>query len=179
MFALFLHATLLMFWFEWCRYKFGFCPNGPDCRYRHAKLPGPPPPVEEVFQKIQQLFNYGSSNKNFQLRNAGYNQQMEKSQILQGSAVTKQSAEPKAHGSLEPLNSQQEPQGQQAQQQHEPSQLQQQPHQLQLQNYSENQAQSITNGLPNQPNRTASPLPPGQSRCVRNSLENSRLCKSY
>ncbi|KAG2290993.1 hypothetical protein Bca52824_037662 [Brassica carinata] len=36
-------------------YKLGFCPNGPDCRYRHAKLPGPPPPVEEVLQKIQQL----------------------------------------------------------------------------------------------------------------------------
>ncbi|KAG6509739.1 30-kDa cleavage and polyadenylation specificity factor 30-like [Zingiber officinale] len=36
-------------------YKLGFCPNGPDCRYRHAKHPGPPPPVEEVFEKIQQL----------------------------------------------------------------------------------------------------------------------------
>ncbi|KAE8671128.1 hypothetical protein F3Y22_tig00111993pilonHSYRG00080 [Hibiscus syriacus] len=29
------------------RYKLGFCPNGPNCRYTHAKLPGPPPPVEE------------------------------------------------------------------------------------------------------------------------------------
>nr|QEX51154.1 zinc finger CCCH domain-containing protein 45 isoform X1 [Cymbidium ensifolium] len=157
-------------------YKFGFCPNGPDCRYRHAKLPGPPPPVEEVFQKIQQLFNYGSSNKFFHNRNTGYNQQMEKPQIPQGSTVTNHSTEPKAPGSVELLNSQLEPQGQQSQQQHELPQLQQ-PHQLQQQNYSENQVQSITNGLPNQPNRTASPLPPGQSRyfivksCNRENLE--------
>ncbi|KAK4479410.1 hypothetical protein RD792_014923 [Penstemon davidsonii] len=43
-------------------YKLGFCPNGPDCRYRHAKLPGPPPPVEEVLQKIQQLTSYNFGN---------------------------------------------------------------------------------------------------------------------
>ncbi|KAF2310782.1 hypothetical protein GH714_017136 [Hevea brasiliensis] len=57
-------------------YKLGFCPNGPDCRYRHAKLPGPPPPVEEVLQKIQQLnsYNYGSSNKFFQQRGNGFQQ---------------------------------------------------------------------------------------------------------
>ncbi|CAK7324575.1 unnamed protein product [Dovyalis caffra] len=62
-------------------YKLGFCPNGPDCRYRHAKLPGPPPPVEEVVQKIQQLnsYNYGTSNKFFQQRTAGFSQQIEKS----------------------------------------------------------------------------------------------------
>ncbi|KAJ7535320.1 hypothetical protein O6H91_12G027700 [Diphasiastrum complanatum] len=35
-------------------YKMGFCPNGPDCRYRHEKLPGPPPSVEENFSKLQQ-----------------------------------------------------------------------------------------------------------------------------
>lgn len=35
------------------RYKLGFCPNGPDCRYRHQKLPGPPPSVEQNLQKIQ------------------------------------------------------------------------------------------------------------------------------
>ncbi|KAL2484361.1 30-kDa cleavage and polyadenylation specificity factor 30 [Forsythia ovata] len=48
-------------------YKLGFCPNGPDCRYRHAKLPGPPPPVEEVLQKIQHFtsHNYGNSNRYF------------------------------------------------------------------------------------------------------------------
>lgn len=35
-------------------YMLGFCPNGPDCRYRHVKLPGPVPSVEESLQKIQQ-----------------------------------------------------------------------------------------------------------------------------
>ncbi|KAK8940978.1 Cleavage and polyadenylation specificity factor CPSF30 [Platanthera zijinensis] len=157
-------------------YKFGFCPNGPDCRYRHAKLPGPPPPVEEVFQKIQQLFNYGSSNRFFQHRNTGYNQQMEKSQLPQGSAVSNQFAESKAPGVVEPLNSQQQSQGQQSQQQ-ERLQLQEQPQQQQQQNCSEIPVQNITNGLPNHPNRTASPLPPGQSRyfivksCNRENLE--------
>ncbi|KAG6541916.1 hypothetical protein Mapa_016641 [Marchantia paleacea] len=34
-------------------YKLGFCPNGPDCRYRHQKMPGPPPSVEQNLQKIQ------------------------------------------------------------------------------------------------------------------------------
>lgn len=162
-------------------YKFGFCPNGSDCRYRHAKLPGPPPPVEEVFQKIQQLFNYGSSNRIFQNRNTVYNQQMEKSQsqLPQGSAAISQSVEAKAPGIVEPLSSQQQSQGQLSQQQ-ERLQLQQLPHQQQQQqqqNCNESQAQNITNGLPNHPNRTASPLPPGQSRyfivksCNRENLE--------
>lgn len=158
-----MHPFLLL-WFGWCRYKFGFCPNGPDCRYRHAKLPGPPPSVEEVFQKIQQLFSYGSSNRFFPHRNNGYNQLTEKSQILQGSAVTNHSAEPKPPGSVEPLSLLKQPQGQSQQQ--EPPHLHHQPHQLQQQNYNDNQVQSITNDLPNQPNRTSSPLPPGQSRCV-------------
>lgn len=67
-------------------YKFGFCPNGLDCRYRHAKLPGPPPPVEEVLQKIQQLtsYNYGNSNRFFQNRSANRSQQSEKSQLPLG-----------------------------------------------------------------------------------------------
>ncbi|KAL2620215.1 hypothetical protein R1flu_000420 [Riccia fluitans] len=34
-------------------YKLGFCPNGPDCRYRHQKMQGPPPSVEQNLQKIQ------------------------------------------------------------------------------------------------------------------------------
>ncbi|KAL9260496.1 30-kDa cleavage and polyadenylation specificity factor 30-like protein [Drosera capensis] len=58
-------------WIKECNmYKLGFCPNGPNCRYRHAKLPGPPPPVEEVLQKIQQLtsYNYGGSNRFYQQR---------------------------------------------------------------------------------------------------------------
>ncbi|KAH7292579.1 hypothetical protein KP509_29G075600 [Ceratopteris richardii] len=33
-------------------YKMGFCPNGPDCRYKHVKMPGPFPPLEESLQKI-------------------------------------------------------------------------------------------------------------------------------
>ncbi|KAJ6377477.1 hypothetical protein OIU76_026448 [Salix suchowensis] len=43
-------------------YKLGFCPNGPGCRYRHAKLPGPPPQAVEAVQKTQQLnsYNYGN-----------------------------------------------------------------------------------------------------------------------
>ncbi|PWA60520.1 tetratricopeptide repeat (TPR)-like superfamily protein [Artemisia annua] len=57
-------------------YKLGFCPNGPDCRYKHAKLPGPPPPVQEVLRKIQQLtsHNYGNSNRFFHNRNANHSQ---------------------------------------------------------------------------------------------------------
>ena len=52
------------------RYKLGFCPNGSDCRYRHAKLSGPPPPVEEVLQKIQQLTSYNHGpNRFYQPRN--------------------------------------------------------------------------------------------------------------
>eukprot|EP00899_Mesostigma_viride_P016278 jgi/Mesvir1/24651/Mv21955-RA.1 len=33
-------------------YRMGFCPNGSLCRYRHVKAPGPPPPVEEVFERF-------------------------------------------------------------------------------------------------------------------------------
>lgn len=47
-------CTLLNFCSILCdRFKLGFCPNGPDCRYRHQKLPGPPPSVEQNLQKIQ------------------------------------------------------------------------------------------------------------------------------
>ncbi|MCO5594507.1 hypothetical protein L7F22_048539 [Adiantum nelumboides] len=35
-------------------YMLGFCPNGPDCRYKHVKLPGPVPSLEETYKKIQQ-----------------------------------------------------------------------------------------------------------------------------
>lgn len=38
-------------------YKLGFCPNGPDCRYRHLKMPGPCPPIEESLQKIHMRAN--------------------------------------------------------------------------------------------------------------------------
>ncbi len=45
-----------------CRYKLGFCPNGPDCRYRHQKLPGPPPLVEQNLQKLQHRVYAVNSN---------------------------------------------------------------------------------------------------------------------
>lgn len=130
-----------------CRYRLGFCPNGPDCRYRHAKLPGPPPPVEEVLQKIQHLnsYNYNSSNRFFQQRNGNFPQQAEKSQFPQGPntanlGVVKPSTN-------ESSNVQQPPQSQQQ--------------------VSQNHTPSISNGLPNQTNRTSIPLPQGISRCVQ------------
>ncbi|PKA57005.1 Cleavage and polyadenylation specificity factor CPSF30 [Apostasia shenzhenica] len=53
-------------------YMMGFCPNGPSCRFRHSKLPGPPPPAEEVLKRIQHLSSssYNSFNRQFQHRNA-------------------------------------------------------------------------------------------------------------
>ncbi|KAE9594824.1 hypothetical protein Lal_00013313 [Lupinus albus] len=142
-------------------YKLGFCPNGPDCRYRHAKSAGPPPPVEEVLQKIQHLYsyNYNGSNKFFQQRGASYNQQVERSQFPQGVNSTNQgvTAKPLA---AESGNAQQQQQVQQSQQQ-----------------VSQSQMQSPANGQPNQANRTAIPLPQGISRyfivksCNRENLE--------
>jgi hypothetical protein len=52
-----------------CRYKLGFCPNGPDCHYRHQKLPGPPPLVEQNLQKRQHRIyavNNNAHNGKFQ-----------------------------------------------------------------------------------------------------------------
>ncbi|KAK8963431.1 Cleavage and polyadenylation specificity factor CPSF30 [Platanthera guangdongensis] len=62
----------ILTYFAGTGYMMGFCPNGSSCRFRHLKLPGPPPPVEEVFKKIQHLslFSYSSSNRNFQTRNS-------------------------------------------------------------------------------------------------------------
>ncbi|KAF5472570.1 hypothetical protein F2P56_009283 [Juglans regia] len=139
-------------------YKLGFCPNGPDCRYRHAKLPGPPPPVEEVLQKIQQLnsYNYNSSNRFFQQRNGGFPQQAEKPQFTQGPNTTNQGGVGKTSTNESAIVQQQ----QQSQQQ-----------------VSQNQTQHIPNGLPNQTSRSALPLPQGISRyfivksCNRENLE--------
>ena len=46
-----------------------------------VKLPRPPPPLEEILQKIQHLgsYNYGPSNKFFTQRGVGLSQQNEKS----------------------------------------------------------------------------------------------------
>ncbi|KAG5011597.1 hypothetical protein JHK82_023790 [Glycine max] len=142
-------------------YKLGFCPNGPDCRYRHAKSPGPPPPVEEVLQKIQHLYsyNYNSSNKFFQQRGASYNQQAEKPLLPQGNNSTNQGVT----GNPLPAelgNAQPQQQVQQSQQQ-----------------VNQSQMQNVANGQPNQANRTATPLPQGISRyfivksCNRENLE--------
>ncbi|KAI4297046.1 hypothetical protein L6164_036955 [Bauhinia variegata] len=142
-------------------YKLGFCPNGPDCRYRHAKSPGPPPPVEEVLQKIQHLYsyNYNTSNKFYQQRGSGYPQQAEKPQFPQGPNPTNQGAAGKPL-TAESGNVQQQQQFPQPQQQ-----------------VSQNQVQNPPNSQPNQANRTATPLPQGISRyfivksCNRENLE--------
>lgn len=118
-------------------------------------MPGPPPPVEEVLQKIQHLYsyNYASSNKFFQQRGAGYSQQADKSQFPQGPNTTDQAVPGK------PLAAESGNVQQQQQQQHQVQQAQQQA--------SQNQTQNIPNGQPNQVNRTAIPLPQGISRCVQ------------
>ncbi|KAF5738348.1 30-kDa cleavage and polyadenylation specificity factor 30 [Tripterygium wilfordii] len=142
-------------------YKLGFCPNGPDCRYRHAKLPGPPPSVEEVLQKIQQLnsYSYGTSNRFFQQRNAGNAQQSDKSQFSQGFNVINQGQVVKPSPS-EPANVQQ-----------------QQLVQLSQQQSNQPPIQNLTNGQPNQASKIALPLPQGISRyfivksCNRENLE--------
>ncbi|KAL0540555.1 hypothetical protein IC582_020563 [Cucumis melo] len=141
-------------------YKFGFCPNGPDCRYRHAKLPGPPPPVEEILQKIQHLgsYNYGPSNKFFTQRGVGLSQQNEKSQFPQVPAITTQGVTGKP-SAAESANVQQQ-QGQQSAPQ-----------------ASQTPVQNLSNGQPNQLNRNATSLPQGISRyfivksCNRENLE--------
>ncbi|KVH87501.1 YTH domain-containing protein [Cynara cardunculus var. scolymus] len=139
-------------------YKLGFCPNGPDCRYRHAKLPGPPPSVEEVLQKIQQLtsYNYGNSNRFFQNRNANHSQQSEKFQFPQGNNDMNQATKPATtdSASLQPVL----PSSPQQQQQQQVAQSQQQVSQL-------GQPQAQSNGQQNQANKTSIPLPQGTSRC--------------
>lgn len=137
-------------------YKLGFCPNGPDCRYRHAKLPGPPPPVEEVLQKIQQLssFNYSATNRYYQNRNSGFAQQSEKSQFQQSSHNAIQSVATK------PSTESNVPKVQQSQQ-----------------HISQPQVQDLSNSQPNQANKIVLPLLPGVSRyfivksCNRENLE--------
>ncbi|CAA3013981.1 30-kDa cleavage and polyadenylation specificity factor 30 [Olea europaea subsp. europaea] len=138
-------------------YKLGFCPNGPDCRYRHAKLPGPPPSVEEVLQKIQQLasFNYGNPNR-FQNRNANYAHQTEKPQFQKGLDGVN------LVGTTTMTES---------------SNVHQQQNQQSHQQVSQAQVQNLPNGQQNQASRTATSLPQGTSRyfivksCNRENLE--------
>lgn len=142
-------------------YKLGFCPNGPDCRYRHAKLSGPPPAVEEVLQKIQQLnsFSYGNQNKFYQHRGPAPPYQSEKFQVPQGPNIGNPGAVVKSSTAESPNVQQQQ-------------QVSQSQHQI-----SQNQIQTLPNGLPNQANKIVSPLPQGISRyfivksCNRENLE--------
>ncbi|GMH31051.1 hypothetical protein Nepgr_032894 [Nepenthes gracilis] len=140
-------------------YKLGFCPNGPDCRYRHAKLAGPPPPVEEVLQKIQHLssFNYGPSNRFFQPRGSNYSQQgvqpPQSTNLGSQGIISKPST-------AESANIQQQTQVQQQQQQ-----------------ASQTPIQSIPSNPSNPTNGSATPLPQGVTRyfivksCNRENLE--------
>lgn len=132
------------------RYKLGFCPNGPDCRYRHAKLPGPPPPVEEVLQKIQQLASYNYNNNKFPQNRNNYAQQMEKSQFPQGPNGVNQVGK---IGTTE-------------------SGIAQQPQQPQQPQGSQVQVQNTASNQQNQASRSATPLPQGKSRCVPNKVFN-------
>eukprot|EP00958_Prasinococcus_capsulatus_P010560 scaffold1033_cov408-Prasinococcus_capsulatus_cf.AAC.8 len=46
-------------------YKLGFCVNGPHCRYRHNKLPAPPPPLEETLKlKLPTQLDLGQNRDN-------------------------------------------------------------------------------------------------------------------
>uniref|UniRef100_A0A803N980 YTH domain-containing family protein n=1 Tax=Chenopodium quinoa TaxID=63459 RepID=A0A803N980_CHEQI len=140
------------------RYKLGFCPNGPDCRYRHAKQPGPPPAVDEVLQKIQQLtsYSYGVSNRFSQQRNTNYSQQADRSQFPQGANTANQGSVPKSTAT-------------------ESSNIQQQLQQPHL--AGQDNIQNLHSNSSSQTGRTATPLPKGITRyfivksCNRENLE--------
>ncbi|XP_051206359.1 30-kDa cleavage and polyadenylation specificity factor 30-like [Lolium perenne] len=148
---------------ECAMYNMGFCPNGPCCRLRHVKKPGPPPPAEEVVKKLQQMnpWNYGSSNATYQARHNNSNQPEKESQNLAANAtpVLKQ---PAAHHA------------QTENPQHVPP-----PHTQQQQQHA--QVQGVPNGSSDQATITASPLLQGKSRysvvqsCNQENLEISVL----
>ncbi|XP_047078675.1 zinc finger CCCH domain-containing protein 45-like [Lolium rigidum] len=131
---------------ECTMYNMGFCPNGPCCRLRHVKKPGPPPPADEVVKKLQQMNprNYGSSSATYQARNNNSNQPEKESQNLAANAtpVVKQ---PAAHHA------------QTENPQHVPP-----PHTQEQQQHA--QVQGVPNGSSDQATITASPLLQGQSR---------------
>lgn len=146
-------------------YKLGFCPNGPDCRYRHIKLPGPPPPVEEVLQKIQQMTSYNfGNNRFFQNRNSNIPRPNEKPQFPQTQNSANQGVAAKSPMTESPSMQQQQ-------------QQQQAPGQQSQQQVGQSQIQNLPDGQQNQGNRTAIPLPQGISRyfivksCNRENLE--------
>lgn len=137
----------------WCRYKLGFCPNGPDCRYRHAKLPGPPPPVEEVLKKIQQLtsYSYNNSNRFYQNHNPNNTQHTERPHVPPGANGVHQVMKSTPTESINVQQHQQ--QQQQIQQTQQPA--------------VQTQTQNLPNGQQNQASRSAIPLPQGISRFVQ------------
>ncbi|KAB1222648.1 Cleavage and polyadenylation specificity factor CPSF30 [Morella rubra] len=99
---------------SYVKVQVGFLSKWSDCRYRHAKLPGPPPPIEEVLQKIQHLssYNYNSSNRFYQQRNGGFPQRADKSQFPQGPNTANQGVVGKP-STIESANVQQQQQSQQ------------------------------------------------------------------
>ena len=111
-------------------------------------MPEPPPPLEEILQKIQHLgsYNYGPSNKFFTQRGVGLSQQNKKSQFPQVPALVTQGVTGKP-SAAESANVQQQ-QGQQFAPQ-----------------ASQTPVQSLSNGH-DQLNRNAMSLPQGISRCV-------------
>jgi cleavage and polyadenylation specificity factor subunit 4 len=129
----------------------GFCPNGPDCRYRHAKLPGPPPPVEEVFQKIQQMFSYnhGPQSRFFPNKNSNFNNSNTHNHHNSNSTNF-------------PNGDKQQP----AQGSQNAMAVGQQQQPANPTNQQTVQQQGAQNGVPAPSVRTASPLPQGPSRCV-------------
>ncbi|KAM0854262.1 hypothetical protein ACQ4PT_050539 [Festuca glaucescens] len=136
-------------------YKMGFCPNGPNCRYKHVKLPGPPPPPEEVVAKLLQMrnFNFNKFNQN---RNNNFNHQGERPRPSQGSGLPNQnSTENATTATMQPAAAQQA----QTLNQQPPQKLQQKPNTNDL-------VQGVPSGLSNQTTRPATPLPQGTSRCV-------------
>lgn len=64
-------------------YKMGFCPNGPECRYKHVKLAGPFPSLEESLQKIQVRVSTASNRPyvRYMTQRQGYNSYQEATQL--------------------------------------------------------------------------------------------------
>lgn len=150
-------------------YKMGFCPNGPHCRYKHVKLPGPPPPVEEVLAKILQVRTSGF-NKFNQHRGNNYNQQGERPRPPHGSGLPNQNSTENATAvTMQPAA------GQQAQTMNQQPPQKQQPQQQKPN--TNDQVQGVPNGSSNQTTRIATPLPQGTTRyfivksCNRENLE--------
>eukprot|EP00249_Psilotum_nudum_P018908 c27014_g1_i1 orf=264-2606(+) len=138
-------------------YKLGFCPNGPDCRYRHQKMPGPFPPLEESLQKIHHRIpaaNGGLQGRHPPQKHALNHFPEEGQPWQQPSHGRGQGAPAVAEDSHN------------AQQQRLPKPQQQQPPSGLNQAQSQAQATPPSNGAASQPNfvSASTPLPRGNSR---------------